>query len=71
MKKELFMNGVGILKIDNDNFYIVDDNDEFYVKVNKTALIEELIKITTDKKEQKRLKERFRRLTKKLEKEEL
>ena len=33
--------------------------------------LEELIKITTDKKEQKRLKERFRRLTKKLEKEEL
>ena len=46
MKKELFMNGVGILKIDNDNFYIVDDNDEFYVKVNKTALIEELKRLS-------------------------
>lgn len=46
MKKELFMNGVGILKIENDNFYIVDDNDEFYVKVNKEAFIEELKRLS-------------------------
>jgi hypothetical protein len=46
MKKELFMNGVGILKIENDNFYIVDDDDEFYIKVNKETFIEELKRLS-------------------------
>lgn len=46
MKKELFMNGAGILKIDNDNFYIVDDDDEFYIKVNKETFIEELKRLS-------------------------
>lgn len=41
---ELMFNGVGILKIENGNFYIVDEDFEVYKKVTKNDFIKEMNK---------------------------
>lgn len=56
---ELMFNGMGILKIENKNYYIVDSEWEVYKKVDRDEFIKELNKFayvcltSWDKKDRK------------------
>ena len=43
---ELFMNGSGYMKVENENYYIVDDEWEYYKSCTKNEFIEELKKLS-------------------------
>lgn len=46
MKKELMMNGVGVMAIIDNKFYIVDEKWECYKECSKNDFIEELKKMS-------------------------
>lgn len=46
MRKELFMNGVGVMAIIDNEFYIEDELLEGYKRVNKDLFIEQLKKMS-------------------------
>lgn len=43
---ELMMNGVGVLKVEDGMYYIVDDEWEVYKQVDRKDFIEELKKMS-------------------------